>query len=82
MADYYILDNLDDFNECNLACYNAHMLNYNDGNGYDEQTNCWTAPYQRLTDDKYICLVCPSYDNEAGYTIEQSHPSWFPPPDS
>lgn len=77
---YYVLDTLSEFNECNNACYDAHMTVHDDNNGYTENTLSWSKPYQRLTDGKYVCPVCPDYDNAAGYTIEESQPDWFPVP--
>ena len=78
---YYVLDSLEEFNSCNDACYDAHMAVYNDNNGYRDETLCWSKEAQRLTDSKYICPVCPEYDNSAGYTIEEAQPDWFPPSD-
>jgi rubrerythrin len=75
---YYILDTLEQFNNCNTACYAAHMDSYDDQNGYTEKTLDWALPSQRLTDNKWICPVCPSYNNSAGYIIEESQPDWFP----
>lgn len=75
---YYILDTLEQFNECQEACYDAHMLLYDDNNGYGNETQYWAEVQQRLTDNKYICKVCPSYNNAAGYDIEESQPGWFP----
>lgn len=77
--EYYILDTLEQFNECNDICYAAHMEVYNDGNGYRDETECWSSlPIQRLTDNKYICPVCKYYDNANGYVIEESQENWFP----
>ncbi len=78
MAYYYILDTLEEFKTCNDECYDAHMLSYNDGNGYADETLCWSKVFQRLTDNKYICPVCDDYTNPNGYVIEASAPSWFP----
>lgn len=76
--NYYILDNISDFNACQASCYAAFIAPIDPNSPYAIGTTKWADAAQRLTDDKYICPVCPEYDNAANYTIEQSQTNWFP----
>ena len=76
--NYYILDTIEDFNECQSACYTVFMATVDSNTAYALQTTAWAEPQQRLTDNKYICPECSEYTNTANYTIEQSQTNWFP----
>ena len=51
-----------------------YMEIYSDNNGYDHSTSCWAAPFQRITDGKWIYIACPQSD--ATYTAEEFQDAW------
>jgi len=73
--NYYILNNKEEFDQCQIDCYNAYISNIPDG-VYKNQTTQWSEEQQRLTDGKYIVPECPHLLTHT-YTIEPSHTSWF-----
>ena len=76
--DYYILDTQADFITCETENFTAHMAVHCDSSGYTAGTLRWAEEYQRITDNKYICMVCEHHTNTSGWTIETSDPSWWP----
>lgn len=55
--------------------FKKFMEVFTDGNGYDNSTDHWDIPRQRLTDDKWVYLVCEQSDVE--YNTEEYVEGWF-----
>ncbi len=70
MKQFYILDTLEQRNECEAACLDRYLAN-----GYSAER--WSEVQTRITDVKCIIPVCPFYDNAAGYTIEPLSYDWW-----
>lgn len=72
---YYIVDTIEQSEQCRKECLIAYMNNVPDGE-YKDHSIEWSPNLQRLTDGKYIIPVCPNLGT-FGYNIEESSDDWF-----
>lgn len=77
MTQYAVFENLGQYQAFEATAYAAWMQGRSNQK-YIAQTKRWSNPFQRLTDNKYIAVLCPRVSDNTPYTLEESDPSWFP----
>jgi len=73
--NYNIFDSEEEALQAQAYDYEKLKIQYQDNPFYLELTKTWAIPRQRVTDQKWVYLVCPFSD--AVHTQEEYDPSWF-----
>ncbi len=71
---YNVFDTEEEADQAQGYDFQTWKASHNDPE-YIETTTCWAIPQQRITDGKWVYIVCPTSD--AVYNTEEYDPSWF-----
>ena len=72
---YNIFDTEEEALKAQEYDFKKFMGVFSDGNGYDNSTNYWDIPRQRITDKKWVYLVCEYSDVK--HVTEEYNEDWF-----